>query len=53
MAVYGVYMEKYLLVGLILKDASAINKITEIERIYFTMDNSLRFDRLLFRGVTF
>lgn len=45
----GVYMEKYLLVGLVLKDASAINKIIEIERVYFIMDNSLRFDSLLFR----
>lgn len=53
MAVYGVYMEKYLLVGLILKDASAIDKITEIERIYFNLDKSLRFDRLLFRVTHF
>lgn len=49
MVVYGVYMEKYLLVGLVLKDASAINKIIEIERVYFIMDNSLRFDSSLFR----
>ena len=46
-------MEKYLLVGLILKDASAIDKITEIERIYFNLDKSLRFDRLLFRVTHF
>ena len=46
-------MEKYLLVGLVLKDASAINKITEIERIYFNLDKSLRFDRLLFRVTHF
>ena len=46
-------MEKYLLVGLILKDASAIDKITEIERIYFDLDKSLRFDRLLFRVTHF
>ena len=49
----GVYMKKYLLVGLILKDASAIDKITEIERIYFNLDKSLRFDRLLFRVTHF
>lgn len=53
MVVYGVYMKKYLLVGLILKDASAIDKITEVERIYFNLDKSLRFDRLLFRVTHF
>lgn len=46
-------MEKYLLVGLVLKDESDIDKITEIERVYFNLDKSLRFDRLLFRVTHF
>lgn len=42
-------MEKYLLVGLVLKDASAINKIIGVDEKYFYTDNILRYDSSLFR----
>lgn len=42
-------MEKYLLVGLVLKDASAINKIIGVDEKYFYTDNILRYDSSVFR----
>lgn len=44
-----VYMEKYLLVGLVLKDASNIDKITKLEEDHFNSDISLKYSDLVFR----
>jgi hypothetical protein len=42
-------MEKYLLVGLILKDESDIDKLAKLEEVYFSSDKSLRYNSLVFR----
>lgn len=42
-------MEKYLLVGLVLKDESDIDKLAKLEEVYFSSDKSLRYNSLVFR----
>lgn len=45
----AVYMEKYLLVGLVLKDGSNIDKITKLEEDYFYNSRNIKYSDLVFR----
>lgn len=45
----AVYMEKYLLVGLVLKDGSNIDKITKLEEDYFYNGRNIKYSDLVFR----
>ena len=45
----GVYMEKYLLIGLVLKDKNDIDKIVELEEDYFENHGKVKYSDLVFR----